>query len=90
MDQYNFVIARVREIVERQRREEIEDNDIQSDELASSIFDGIGMEMDIDNTGEGTGDGDLGRVLRVVSLLNVTLYPDCPSPGKLEVLFKCC
>jgi len=61
MDRYDFVMARAREIVERRRREEIEDNDIHSDELsvlASSIFDSIGMEMDIDNTGEGTGDGD--------------------------------
>jgi hypothetical protein len=62
MDRYNFVIARVQEIVERRRQEEIEDNNIQSDKpsvLASSIFDGIGMEMDIDNIGEGTGDGDV-------------------------------
>jgi hypothetical protein len=61
MDRYDFVIAQAQEIVERQRQEEIEDNNIQSDELsvpASSIFDGIGMEMDIDNTSEGTSDGD--------------------------------
>ena len=61
MDQHDSVIARAQEIVGRRRQEEIEDNDIQSDELsvlASGIFDGIGMEMDIDNTGEGTGDGD--------------------------------
>ena len=25
---------------------------------------------------------------QTVFLLNVTFYPDCPSPGKLEVLFK--
>jgi len=60
--------------VERWRQEEVEDNDIQSDSelsvLASSLFDGMGMEMDIDNVelgdigggvqsdGDGDGDGD--------------------------------
>jgi hypothetical protein len=76
MDRYDFVMAWAREIVERRRREEVEDNDIQSDSelsvLASSLFDGIGMEMDIDNVelgdigggvqsdgnGNGNGDGD--------------------------------
>jgi hypothetical protein len=45
MDYYDFVIARGREILARQRQEEIEDNNIQSDdelsELASSLFDGM-------------------------------------------------
>jgi hypothetical protein len=57
MDRYDFVIARAHEIVERQRREELEDNDILADEdndsntnsellvLVSSLFNGIdGLE----------------------------------------------
>jgi hypothetical protein len=39
---YDFVIAQAREIVERQRREEVEDNDIQSDgelSLRRVVFD---------------------------------------------------
>jgi hypothetical protein len=53
IDRYDFVMAQAREIVERRRQKEVEDNNIQSDSelsvLASSLFNGIGMEIDINN-----------------------------------------
>lgn len=48
MDRYDFAIARAKEIVDRYRLEEVEDNDIQSDSKlsmpASSLFDGVDIE----------------------------------------------
>lgn len=66
MDRYDFVMARAHEIVERRRREELEDNNILADEdndsdtdselsvLASSLFNGMdGLEY------SGMGGGDI-------------------------------
>jgi hypothetical protein len=60
MDRYDFIIAREKEVLERQRQEEVEDNDIRSDselsELASSIFDGMDIDMDGQDDQDGQGD----------------------------------
>ena len=68
IDQYNAIMARAEEIAARQRQEEVEDNDIQSDSelslLASSLFDGMDIEgielsdIEIDGTAASAGLAD--------------------------------
>jgi len=60
MDRYDLIMAQAKEIAERQRQEEVEDNNLQSDselsELASNVIDG----MDIDSVE--SGDIEMGGI----------------------------
>jgi hypothetical protein len=63
MDYYNFIIAQAKDIAERQRQEEVEDNDIQSDSelsaMASSLFNSI---EGIETSGAESGDVEIGGI----------------------------
>ena len=61
MDYYNIVMAQAREIAERRRQEEVEDNDIQSDSELSAMDSSLlnGME-DIETSGVKSGDIEMG------------------------------
>jgi hypothetical protein len=68
MDQYDAIMARAEEIAARQRQEEVEGNDIQSDGelslLACDLFDGMDMDgiesgdIEIDGTAASAGLAD--------------------------------